>query len=192
MATGTIIQIKRTANIAAPTVSDLQEAELAYSQDASTDGAGAILYIESVNANASPSIHKVGGKYYTDIVDGATANNTAGNLAKRDGSGNFRAGIVTATIYGQANSAAITNTANALTTARDIGLAGDLTGNVSFDGSGSVTLTATIAANSVTLGTDTTGYYLGNLTSGAGIAVIDDTLTLGSKLLMVSCTSRSI
>ena len=101
MATGTIIQIKRTANIAAPTVSDLAEAELAYSQDASSDGAGAILYIESVNANASPSIHKVGGKYYTDIVDGATANNTAGNLVKRDGSGNFSANTITANTFTQ-------------------------------------------------------------------------------------------
>ena len=176
MATGTIIQIKRTANIAAPTVSDLAEAELAYSQDASTDGAGAILYIESVNANASPSIHKVGGKYYTDIVDGATANNTAGNLVKRDGSGNFTANTITAATFtgnisGSAASATIANTANALTTARDIGLAGDLTGNVSFNGSGNVTLTATIAANSVALGTDTTGYFVGNITAGSGIAV---------------------
>ena len=169
MATATIIQIKRTANITAPTVSDLAEAELAYSQDTTADGAGAILYIESVNANASPSIHKVGGKYYTDIVDGATANNTAGNLVKRDGSGNFTANTITAATFtgnisGSAASATIANTANTLTTARDIGLAGDLTGNVSFNGSGNVTLTATIAANSVALGTDTTGYYVGNIT----------------------------
>lgn len=171
MATGTIIQIKRTANIAAPTVNDLAEAELAYSQDASSDGAGAILYIESVNANASPSIHKVGGKYYTDIVDGATANNTAGNLVKRDGSGNFTAGIVTATLYGQANSAAIASTANTLTTARNITLSGDLTGNAFFNGSSDITISASIAADSVALGTDTTGYYVGNITSGAGIAL---------------------
>jgi hypothetical protein len=176
MATGTIIQIKRTANIAAPTVSDLAEAELAYSQDASADGAGAILYIESVNANASPSIHKVGGKYYTDIVDGATANNTAGNLVKRDGSGNFSANTITANTFtgnisGRASSATIANTANALTTARNITLAGDLTGNAFFNGSSDITITATIAADSVALGTDTTGYYLGNLTSGTGIAI---------------------
>ena len=171
MATGTIIQIKRTANIAAPTVSDLAEAELAYSQDASSDGAGAILYIESVNANASPSIHKVGGKYYTDIVDGATANNTAGNLVKRDGSGNFTAGTITATLHGRANSATIANTANTLTTARTITLGGDLTGNASFNGSSDITITASIAADSVALGSHTTGYYVGNITSGTGIAV---------------------
>ena len=177
---GTIIQIKRTANVFAPTIADLEEAELAYSQDASADGAGAILYIESVNANASPSIHKVGGKYYTDIVDAATPNNTAGNLVKRDVSGDFKAGNVTAALYGQANSAVIANkansatianTANTLTISRDIGLAGDLTGNVSFDGSGNVTLTATIAANSVALGADTTGYFVGNITANTGISL---------------------
>ena len=68
-------------------------------------------------------------------------------------------------------SANVANTANALTTARDIGLAGDLTGNVSFDGSGNVTLTATIAANSVALGSDTTGYFIGNITAGTGITL---------------------
>ena len=183
MATGTIIQIKRTANIAAPTVSDLAEAELAYSQDASSDGAGAILYIESVNANASPSIHKVGGKYYTDIVDGATANNTAGNLVKRDGSGNFSANTVTANTFtgnisGSAASATIANTANALTTARTITLGGDLTGNVSFNGSSDVTLTATIAADSIALGTDTTGNYVGNVAAGTGLILVGDTYTV--------------
>ena len=62
-------------------------------------------------------------------------------------------------------------TADKLTTARDIGLAGDLTGNVSFDGSQNVTLTATIAANSVALGTDTTGDYVAGVSSGTGVNV---------------------
>jgi len=168
---GTIIQIKRTANVTAPSVSELEEAELAYAQDTSADGAGAILYIESVNANASPSIHKVGGKYYTDIVDAATSNNTAGKLVKRDSSGDFRAGNITAALYGQANSAVIANTANTLTTARTITLGGDLTGNVSFNGSQDVTITATIAADSVALGTDTTGYFVGNITANTGISL---------------------
>jgi len=65
----------------------------------------------------------------------------------------------------------VANTANALTTARDIGLSGDLTGNITFDGSANVTLTATIAANSVALGADTTGYFVGNITAGSGISL---------------------
>ena len=68
-------------------------------------------------------------------------------------------------------SANIANTANALTTARTISLAGDLSGNISFDGSSNVTLTATIVADAVALGTDTTGYYIGNITAGTGISL---------------------
>ena len=68
-------------------------------------------------------------------------------------------------------SANIANTANALTTARTISLAGDLSGNISFDGSSNVTLTATIVADAVALGTDTTGYYIGNITAGSGISL---------------------
>ena len=65
------------------------------------------------------------------------------------------------------NAATASKWANAST----ITLGGDLTGNVSIDGSANVTLTATIAANSVALGTDTTGNYVAGLTAGTGIAV---------------------
>lgn len=176
----TVIQIKRSPNVTAPTTVDLAEAELAYSYDKNNNGAGAKLYIEVLDSGNGEVIHAIGGKYYTDIVDGATNNNTTGKLVKRDASGNFAANVITAnefvgnisgTINGQATSAVIANTANALTTARDIGLAGDLTGNVSFDGSQNVTLTATIAANSVALGTDTTGDYVSNVLAGTGIQV---------------------
>ena len=170
----TTIQIKRSANVAAPVVGDLLEGELAYSQDVSNSGAGAKLYIESLDSGSNPVIHAIGGKYYTTIVDAATNNNTASTIVKRDASGNFNGTVITATTFvgnvsGGVGSAVIANTANALTTARDIGLAGDLTGNVSFNGSQNVTLTATIAANSVALGTDTTGNYLANVIPGSGL-----------------------
>ena len=66
----TVIQIKRSTGATAPTVSDLSEGELAYVQDRSNDGASAKLYIESVDSGGSAAIHEIGGKYYTDIVDG--------------------------------------------------------------------------------------------------------------------------
>jgi len=96
----TIIQIKRSSSGLAPNTSVLVEAELAYSQDASQNGANAILYIESVDSGANPVIHKIGGKYYTDIVDTATASNTANKLVKRDGAGGFAGNL-----YGTANTA---------------------------------------------------------------------------------------
>lgn len=161
----TIIQIKRSANVAAPSTSDLVLGELAYSFDQSNNGAGAKLYIEALNSGGANVIHSIGGKYYTDDIDSATSANTANTLVRRNASGNFSAGTITANLFGQAN------TAVQLTTSRDIGLAGDLTGNVSFDGSQNVTLTATIAANSVALGTDTSGDYLSNVLAGTGISV---------------------
>lgn len=63
------------------------------------------------------------------------------------------------------------STASKWVTARTITLAGDLTGNVSIDGSANVTLTATIAANSVALGTDTTGNYVATVAGSNGISV---------------------
>lgn len=104
-------------------------------------------------------------------------------------------GAVTGNVTGNAS------TASALQTARNIALTGAVTGSTSFDGSGNVsitttatsdptitlagdlsgsatltnlgnaTLTATITANSVALGTDTTGNYVGSgATSGNGIS----------------------
>lgn len=58
------------------------------------------------------------------------------------------------------------STATALQTARTISLTGDVTGSVSFDGSANVSITATIAADSVTLGTDTTGNYVATIAAG--------------------------
>ena len=69
----------------------------------------------------------------------------------------------------------ITGTAAAWTTARTITLAGDLTGSVSIDGSANTTLTATIAANSVALGTDTTGSYVSSLVAGTGVTLSNNT-----------------
>jgi hypothetical protein len=162
----TIIQIKRSANVTAPTTADLVEGELAYSEDKSNSGAGAKLYIESLDSGDNAVIHAIGGKYYTDKIDAATASNTPSTLVYRNSLGNFAANVITADNFvGNITVAS----APKLTTARDIGLAGDLTGNVSFDGSQNVTLTATIAANSVALGTDTTGNYLANVIPGTGL-----------------------
>ena len=57
------------------------------------------------------------------------------------------------------------------TTARTITLGNDLSGSVSIDGSANVTLNATIAANSVALGTDTTGNYVASLVAGANVTL---------------------
>ena len=66
----TVIQIKRSTGLSAPTTSDLSEGELAYTQDRSNSGASAKLWIESVDSdNSTPLIEAIGGKYYTDNND---------------------------------------------------------------------------------------------------------------------------
>jgi hypothetical protein len=52
-----------------------------------------------------------------------------------------------------------------------ITLGGDLDGSVTLTDLGSGTLTATIKANSVALGTDTTGNYVSDISAGSGISV---------------------
>lgn len=62
-------------------------------------------------------------------------------------------------------------TATALETARTISLSGDVSGSVSFNGSGNVDITTTIQPNSVALGTDTSGDYVQSVSvSGNGIS----------------------
>lgn len=74
---------------------------------------------------------------------------------------------VTGTLTGNAA------TASKLATARAITLSGDVTGTVNFDGSEGVTISTTIASNSVALGTDTTGDYIATIgvTSGTGLSI---------------------
>ncbi len=73
-----------------------------------------------------------------------------------------------ATFTSAGDTASITTTATSDPT---ITLAGDLSGSATLTNLGDATLTATIAANSVALGTDTTGNYVQQgATSGSGIS----------------------
>ena len=122
--------------------------------------------------------------------DVGTSSNVTFNTVNADLTGN-----VTGAVTGNAS------TASALQTARNIALTGAVTGSTSFDGSGNVsitttatsdptitlggdlsgsatltnlgnaTLTATINANSVALGTDTTGDYIAAVSAGTAIDI---------------------
>ena len=145
------IKLKRGTGSAAPAASDLVEGELAYAEDRSNNGASAKLYISSINSSSAEVIQTVGGKYYTDIVDAATNANTASTVVKRDGSGNFSAGTITANLTGNASGSSGSTTGNAATatalaTGRTIGMTGDGTWtSASFTGSGNVTGAMTLA-----------------------------------------------
>ena len=100
--------------------------------------------------------------------------NEDSSLSYNPSTNTLTAGTFNGSLTGNASSATTATTAttaNALTTSRTISLGGDLSGSTSFDGSGNVTISATIGANSVALGTDTTGNYVGaGATSGNGIS----------------------
>jgi len=99
----------------------------------------------------------------TTNVTGNLTGNVTGNVTG-DLTGNVT-GNVTGDVTGNAD------TASALETARTISLSGDVSGSVSFDGSANADITATIQANSVALGTDTTGDYVENLGTGTGVTI---------------------
>lgn len=60
-------------------------------------------------------------------------------------------------------------------TPRTFELTGDVSGNATYDGTGNVSISVTIGANSVALGTDTTGDYVANVAAGAGIGIASGT-----------------
>jgi hypothetical protein len=126
------------------------------------------------------------------VTSNATALNTASTIVARDGSGNFAAGTVTAALSGNST------TATALATGRTIGMTGDVVWtSASFDGSGNVTGTATIQANSVALGTDTTGNYVqsvanGSYLTGGGGASEGTALTLGVDATNLNTASKVV
>ncbi len=133
------ILIKRSSSTSTPT--SLANGELAYSSNSNK------LFVGRPGG-ASGDIDAIGGKYYTDIIAGATAANTASKLVLRDGSGNFTAGTITANltgnVTGNVTGSAGTATGNAgsatvLATARTIG-------GVSFDGSANINLPGVNAA----------------------------------------------
>ena len=73
---------------------------------------------------------------------------------------------------GLAATATLAAASTALATGRTIGMTGDVVWtSASFDGTGNVTGSATIQANSVDLGTHTTGNYMAQVSGGNGVTI---------------------
>lgn len=75
-ATNTIIQILRSSTTAYPTTLNPGEQAYSYVSDK--------LFV----GNTDNSVITVGGKYYVDLIDGATAANTGNTIVRRDTAGN--------------------------------------------------------------------------------------------------------
>ena len=174
----TVIQLKYSDLTNTP--GSLATGEAAYSNTSDT------LFI----GLSDGSIVNVGGVYYTSQIDNATSQDTPSTIVERDADGNFTANVITATtivanITGTIEGVA--SSANKWETARDLGLAGDATGNVTIDGTENETLTVTLADTGVgatTYGNTTnipqiTVDSKGRITSASNVEVsIPSTLSL--------------
>ena len=104
----------------------------------------------------------------TGNADTATALETARTIGGVSFNGTANISLPGVNTAGNQDTSGTAATATALATGRQISLTGDVTGtSASFNGTGNVSISATIAANSVALGTDTTGNYVNNVTAGA-------------------------
>jgi len=168
---GTVIKTKFSTATATPASDVLSVGEQAYSFLAG--GTGDRLYIGQLISGHVEAV-QIGGKYYTDIVNAATSANTVSTLVKRDASGNFTAGTISAALSGNAT------TATTWATPRTLSLTGDATASLaSVDGSAAVSAALTLATVNANVGA------FGSTTS---IPII----TVNAKGLITSVTTASI
>ena len=144
-----ILRIKRSELSGNPAV--LAQGELAYSAlaDNGSNG-GDRLYIGMGTETAGNAVNHVviGGKRYTTLVDAATHLNTNSAIVRRDSNGDFAARNITATLFGNAD------TATKWLNARTLSLTGDATASLTgIDGSANVSAAITLANSGVTAGT---------------------------------------
>ena len=160
--------------------------------DESTDTTCFPLFVTAASGNLAPkSASGLTFNSNTDVLSGTFSGNLTGNVTG-DASGS--SGSCTG------NSA----TATALQTGRTIALTGDVTATgVSFDGTGNISLSTTIGADSVALGTDTTGNYVagisgttneievsGSGSEGATVTVgLPDNVTIAGNLTVNGTTT---
>lgn len=98
---------------------------------------------------AGNEVVAIGGKYYTDKVDEASALDSQTTLVVRDSVGSFNANVV----YANSIVSNIIGSADSLTTARWFNINGDVdTSNTSFDGTANVDITLELTNTGVTAG----------------------------------------
>ena len=122
------------------------------------------------NSVAAALTGNVSGNVTGDVTgnaDTATALETARNIGGVSFDGTASINLPGVNTTGNQDTTGNAATATAWATGRTISLTGDVTGSVTgVNGTGNASIATTIAANSVALGTDTTGNYVGSVASG--------------------------
>jgi hypothetical protein len=126
--------------------------------------------VATVTGNVTATGNVAGGNVVTaGAVIGATVAGDGSALTALNGT-NIATGTVAAARVATLNQNT-TGSAATLTTARAIALSGDVVGTANFDGSAPISISTVIQANSVALGTDTTGNYVGEgAVAGTGLS----------------------
>ena len=121
--------------------------------------------------NAAGNQATSGNAATSTLAAGATALATARTIGGVSFDGTAAINLPGVNAAGNQSTSGLAATATALATARAIAVSGDVTGTANFDGTGNISISTTIAANSVALGTDTTGNFMTQVSGGNGITV---------------------
>ncbi len=164
-AANTIVLRDASGNFAAGTITADLNGNAATATSATTAGSAASftgsLAGDVTGTQGATVVSSVGGQSAATIASGAVAaagatnTNTAGTIVKRDGSGNFSAGTITATLNGTASSATT---------------AGNFTGSLSGDVTGTQSATVVSAVGGQTAATVATGAIAANAATDANTA----------------------
>lgn len=126
-------------------------------------------YVASLNQGNGVTITNNNGEGATPTIAIGQAVETSSSVSFASVSAAAISGPLTGNVTGNVTGNA--STASQWQTGRTITLSGDLSGAVTIDGSQNVTLAATVAADSIALGADTTGNYMVDVSAGTGVTV---------------------
>jgi len=171
-ADGTNGQILQTDGSGTLSFADASGGGATVSSDTTTN-TNFLLYFASTTTGALTAVKQDSGLTYnpsTGLLTSASFSGSGASLTALNGS-NISTGTVAAARVATLNQNT-TGTAGGLSSAVTVSLSGDVTGSATFTNAGdTASITTTIAANSVALGTDTTGNYVAaGAVSGTGLS----------------------
>jgi len=181
-ATGAVVGTTNTQTLTNKTISA--------SSNTITDIANANVASAAAIADTKLATISTAGKVQNTATT-ATSSNSGSAIVSRDASGNFSAGTITASLTGNVTGNA--STATTLATARDFQLTGDVEASAqSFNGSGNVTFTTSIA-NGVIVNADINASAAIDKTKISGTAITAaDTGTVTNTMLAGSIANSKL